>query len=1103
MMISCLSAETIMTLANILFLYAVGNVAAADDFTDKQLEFFESKVRPLLSQRCYKCHGVKKEESGLRLDSRGRVLQGGSRGYAVTPGDLADDSLLLKAVSRSGKLKMPPEASEALSQSEIAVLRTWIRMGVPWPKGEAVARSLGDQDYLFKKAESHWSFKTINRPQPPTNAPSTNAIDAFVVKSLNEARLKPSPPADKRSLLRRAYFDLTGLAPSASEYAEFERDSSDQAFPVVVDRLLSSPHYGERWGRYWLDVARYADTRDWHSAIDMRYPYAYTFRDYVIQAFNRDLPFDQFIREQLAADLYPHEPDSPSLAALGLHTVGPRFRNRNDEIISDRIDVVTRGVLGLTVTCARCHDHKYDPIPTDDYYSLYGIFASSQEPKDYPRIRGYTISKPKLDAYMKKRGVKEKELDKFMDRVRKEGNDDLRKRLTEYLFGAYDFNPAQSRIRAFSTQRKLKQSILNAMIQRLRDIERLKEWKDHPILGVWAAAGRVDQKDFKKRLDEYLAKPPHALNPRFVERLENRPADARQLLERIAQFITESQKAWNAARKKAPKLTTLEDPALDQARKLLEAPFNVTTQQAMVSLGGADRRKKQKLDRELQQIDATHPGAPARAMTIFQRPNPTNPQVFIRGNAGRRGDRVPRRFLTVLAGKDAPGFETGGRKELAEAITSKENPLTARVMVNRVWLHLMGQGLVDTPGDFGLRTPRPSHPELLDYLAWKFMDEGWSVKRLIRSIVLSDVYQQSSRHRADAAAVDPENRLYWRANRRRLDFEAMRDNILAASGHLDRTMRGKAQKLFKKPFTGRRTVYGYIDRLNFSETFAAFDVPNPDQTSPARHETLVPQQALYQLNSPFIISEARRLVADKSFTELADRIAKIHAIYDRIFGRHATTHEITIADSFLNNVSSPDKSTSIWEYGYGPADPATPTANQFTPMPYFNGEDYRGSATFPDPHFSYLLINATGGHTGKSSDFSTIVRFRSPINGDVRISGRLTHRNHNCGDGIRGLVLSRKSGIIGEWIAFKNGVDTTVDIHTLKKGELLDFIVDCQTNASCDSYDWDFTVQSVGKDSSVAWNSKDSFSGPRESALSSWAQLAQALFLTNEFMFVD
>jgi hypothetical protein len=636
--------------------------------TPEGIEFFEKHVRPLLATNCLSCHGDQ-QKGGLRLTSRAALLKGGDSGAAIVPMQ-PEQSLLVKALEHSDELQMPPE--EKLPAEAIDAVSAWIRMGAPWPAEVGSTATAKDEPQNWK---THWAFQPLRKPDLPAvkdNAWARTPLDLFVLEKLEAAGLIPSPQADRRTLLRRASFDVTGLPPLAAEVEAL--DASSAAFEQHAQRLLASAHYGERWARHWLDVARYADTKGYVFTADRNYPNAFRYRDWVVRALNEDLPYNQFLIQQIAADRLPTAGDKQTLAAMGFLTVGRRFLNNPHDIIDDRIDVLLRGTMALTVTCARCHDHKYDPIPTKDYYSLYGVLASSVEPAE-----------------------------------------------------------------------------------------------------------------------------------------------------------------------------------------------------------------------------------PADVMTLADAPQPVTPHVFVRGNPGNRGEAVPRQFLSVVAGENRQPFNSGsGRLELAEAIATSDNPLTARVIVNRVWLHYFEQPLVKTPSDFGMRSEPPSHPELLDYLAMYLVEHNWSLKSLHKLILDSATYQQASADRADARQADPENRLLWRMNRKRLDFEALRDALLAASGQLDPVVGGPAVELTKTPWTGRRTIYGLIDRQNLPNLFRTFDFASPDTHSPQRFTTTVPQQALYMMNSPFVRDQVRALAAQASLSNMADTRARIEQLYRLTLARSPSDSELALGESFLS-----------------------------------------------------------------------------------------------------------------------------------------------------------------------------------------------------------
>ena len=725
--------------------------SAAQAQTSDPVTFFETKIRPVLAEHCYECHGPKKQRGDVRVDSRDALTKTTDEGPLIVAGH-PEKGRLVKAIRHEGEFKMPPKGK--LPAETIGNFTTWIKAGAVWPEDKNKSASASWKD--------HWAFKPVRKTDPPTVKAANwikTPVDAFVLAKLEANGLTPNPAADRRTLLRRIKFDLIGLPPTFDEIEAFINDKSPDALEKLIDGYLASPHYGERWGRHWLDVARYADNKGYVFQEERRYAYSYTYRDYVVSAFNNDLPYDRFIHEQLAADrlVATKQAEPPSQAAMGFLTLGRRFLNNAHDIIDDRIDVVTRGLLGLTVQCARCHDHKFDPIPARDYYSLYGVFASSMEPKDLPQIAEPERT-PEFVAFEKKVAEIDAEIVKYREEKKKE--------------------------------------------------------------------------------------------------------------------IAEKNRA-----------------AVDGLKKL---------------------------QKKIEAFKATSPSAPPRAMVLLDGA-PMEPVVFLRGNPGNRGPTVPRQFLEVASpGTRVPFKDGSGRLELAQAITSKENPLTARVLVNRIWLHHFGTGLVTTPSDFGVRTDPPSHPKLLDHLAWRFMNEGWSIKKLHKWILLSAVYGQSSAENAKAKMVDPENRLLARAPRQRLDFEATRDSLLAVSGKLDSKVGGRPVEIVGANPSPRRTMYGFIDRQNLPGLFRTFDFASPDATISQRYQTTVPQQALFLLNSPFMLDQAKALMKRPELAELSDPAERIQALHRVLYGRAADDEEIRLGAAFVKDaVTEADRpQLTAWErYG--------------------------------------------------------------------------------------------------------------------------------------------------------------------------------------------
>jgi len=806
-------------------------LCAADAIPSEHLEFFESKVRPVLVEHCYECHSGQSKvlKGGLRVDSRAALLKGGDSGEGVLPGK-PDESPMIQAVRWDG-FEMPPAGK--LRPDQIAALEQWVKLGAPWPGSDEGPQPVAARTYEWKKLrEEHWAFRPVVKPPVPqmraaletpgSEGPPTegrrdggtegkahhnwikNPIDAFVLAKLEAAGLRPNPPAEPRVLIRRLYLDLIGIAPSPKEVDAFlasyppslrhsvspsratdrgtERQSDgERAYQALVDKLLDSPQYGERWGRHWLDVARYSD--GYGGFLDNAgLPNAWRYRDWVVGALNRDMPYDQFVRLQIAGDLIDRE----QAVATGFLALGPTYisdggdpeatAQAKAETLDDRVDTLTRGLMGLTVACARCHDHRFDPYPQLDYYSLAGVLnntANFEHPLAPPEV---------VAAY---------------DRV--DG--------------------------------------------RIKEIERLT-------------------RQLKTKL-----------------RTEQRKADEQEQ-KQLDDWAAESTKLKAKLTEKYPFVHGLKD------------------------IG----------DRDM--------------------------PLYVRGNPLKPGEIAPRRFLRIVAGEDPPPFKVGsGRIELADAVTADSNPLTARVIVNRVWQQHFGQGLVRTPSNFGALGEKPSHPELLDWLAATFVDgnrvreaisqralsvsdgssvstvegrrgggaEGgtpsaqpWSLKALHRLICTSATYRQDSAPRDDGLGMDGDNRLLWRMSPRRLDVEAWRDSLLAATGELDLTMGGPpTPEIDRVP---RRTMYASVSRNGdkfASDAFLRlFDFPAPRATSEGRTQSIVPQQSLFLMNSPFMAERAKALLGRLN-REAADDALRIELAYRLLYSRMPTAEEIRLGKDFL------------------------------------------------------------------------------------------------------------------------------------------------------------------------------------------------------------
>jgi hypothetical protein len=1087
------------------------------------VEFFEKHVRPVLVENCYKCHSAEAEKlkGGLLLDTRDGVLKGGDNGPAILPGN-PDKSLLIKAVRYTDEnLQMPPKGKK-LSEQEIEGLVTWVKMGAPDPR-TGKAQGSG----IKTKSADHWAFKPVREPPVP---PVKNKrlvqtpVDSFILAKLESKGLTLSSRADKRTLIRRATYDLTGLPPTPAEVRAFEADQAPDAFVKLVERLLGSPRYGERWGRYWLDIARYADTKGYVFEEERRYPYSYTYRDWVIRALNEDLPYDQFLIQQVAADMLPLGEDKRSLAALGFLTLGRRFLNNQTDIIDDRIDVLTRGTMGLTVACARCHDHKFDPIPTKDYYSLYGVFASSHEPRELPLLGSASMPK-EYPEYLAERTKREEELAKFRKDKEDEVLTKVRGQVGDYLLVVNDAGKSDDEKKeALVRERKLQPSLF-------RQYKRaVNEWKEgqHPIFGPWFALAALPETNFAARAAEVCAGFTGTNHPDSTNRLngavlqlfaDHPPVSLKEAAERYNKLFADVNKEWKGALTNSPAPKALADADREALRQVL---YGSGSPIAALDSGDLQRftdtpaqQKLRALKRKVDELDATHPGAPPRAMALADNSTPTEPVVFKRGNPGNPADKVPRQFLQIVAGPDRQPFSKGsGRLEMAEAIASKDNPLTARVFVNRVWMYHFGAPLVRTPSDFGLRSDPPTHPELLDYLAARFMADGWSIKKLHTLILLSSAYQQRSDDQAKAEKIDPANQLLWRMNRRRLDFEAMRDTLLAASGKLDLLAGGRAVDITTEPFSTRRTVYGFVERQNLPGLFRTFDFASPDTTSPQRFSTTVPQQALFLMNSPFVVQQAQSLLERPEVKSLTSEDEKIQQLYQICFQRAADPDELKLGRQFTasQEAAAQPPDAPAWSYGYGKFDEATRRVENFSPLPQWTGYAWQGGTNLPDPKLGWVILNADGGHVGNDQNHAAIRRWHAPRDGVVSISGELNHPSDK-GDGVRARVVSSRAGLLGEWTARNSKTVAELKRMEVKRGDFLDFVVDCRESVEFDSFHWAPIVRMEPERSGASgqtlreWNAKTDFAGPvkapEKRPLTAWEKYAQVLLLANELMFVD
>lgn len=762
----------------------------------------------------------------------------------------------------------------------------------------------------------HWSYQPVQNPSLPTvknrRWPQAD-LDRFILARLEEERLKPSLPAEKRTLIRRAYFDLIGLPPTYQEVEAFVADRSPDAFARLVDALLARPEYGQRWGRYWLDVARYADTIEQSVDGERRIPFAHTYRDYVIDALNADKPFNQFIVEQIAADLLPKQ-DKADLRALGFLTVGRHFRANEDGpnlVIDDRIDVVTRGFLGMTVSCARCHDHKFDPVPTADYYSLFGILGSMQEPLDLPEL-SRNGDAAALEKYEKERARILKEYDEHVTACMAKANQHFRDLVTEYL---------QVIVRSSPNHRTIEGSVPLDTPRGLLFYKAPGRWEallaqskqsGEPFFKLWHQLMELPKDGFAAKAQTVLlgmTAQPSVYHPLIVAAFhEQKPETMLEVAGTYGKVIQDSLKAETDETRYVTNLVygpSSPVPPHDR-QEMIDDIHRFLTEKQLVNRSDGERGDG--LRTQLSVLEATAPVE--RPMAVVAMSQPVDPHILIRGEMKNVGASVPRRFLQVLAKVDDRKYADDGRLELARAIASPKNPLVARVIVNRFWQQHFGVGLVASSDDFGVMGQAPSHPELLDHLATWFIEHDWSLKALHRYILSSATWQQSSATDERAMAKDPSDRLLWRMSPRRLEFEPMRDSLLHVAGRLDAKLGGRSAPLDDNYL--RRAVYGYTDRFRIPSLLRNFDVANPDTSIARRSETTVPLQALFLMNSSFVRQQAEALMKRPEMVQASSTESRITKAFELVYSRQPSRDELKMAQEYLGHVPEGEAGAKQW-----------------------------------------------------------------------------------------------------------------------------------------------------------------------------------------------
>lgn len=914
------------------------------------LEFFETKIRPVLVKHCYECHSAetKSPKGGLLLDTRAAIRQGGESGPSVVPGDTAA-SLILEAL-RYESYEMPPKGK--LPDSVIADFETWIRRGAADPRegGKTIAKS----GYDWDEVRQFWSYRPVVEPALPAvkNAawPASD-IDRFILAGLEAKGLAPAAAADRRTLLRRAYFDLIGLPPSPEEIEAFLADDRPDAYERLVDRLLASPQFGERWGRHWLDVVRYADSAG--GGRTTIFANAWRYRDYVVASFNRDKPIDQFITEQLAGDLLPHASaaeEAEHLTATGFYQLGPKNLDTQDkellrmDVIDEQLDTLGRAFLGMTMGCARCHDHKFDPIPTADYYAMAGILRSTKTLLP-GNVSGFVQRPLPLDEST--RVV----LESYTQKV-----DEITSAL----------KTAQAAEKKLQARRAPPQGPGREMGIVIDDAEAkvVGDWKSStfsptrvgPVYLHDERSGKGEKSiTFEAKLPKagsyevliaYNHAPSRASNVPVTVKQQNQETvvivnqqsapTVEKLYESLGQFkfaaglaavIVGTRDTNGYVIADAVQFVPLDGKSRSSQDDIAQPAEKPDPAADVLAELAAVQDRMQALEAELARLKKSAPPPAPMTLSVEDEAKTGDYYVCIRGNVHQLGQQEPRGFLRVITPeKPEIAPDASGRLELARWIASNDNPLTARVYVNRIWQHLMGRGIVATPDSFGTTGDRPSHPELLDGLVLRFQRGGWSQKTLIKAIMLSQSYRMQSDRNPRAEAIDPENRLWWRMPRRRLEVEAIRDSMLLASGELDLAIGGSTvptnlgNEFDFKYDSRRRTIYLPILRNGLFDMFEVFDFADPNMVHGRRNVSVLATQALYFMNSPFVhgrsAAAADRLLAIPNLTD----DARLEQAYLQTLGRLPRASEIAAAKAFLDAAGEPtgkstraDRQRSAWQ----------------------------------------------------------------------------------------------------------------------------------------------------------------------------------------------
>jgi cytochrome c553 len=898
------------------------------------IEFFEKKIRPILAEHCYQCHSAeaqagKKLKAGLFLDSRTGLLKGGDSGPAVISGKGAE-SLLIKALRYDGDPRMPPRRK--LPDDVIADFLTWVNMGAPYPEGVAKTEPGKARKIDIEEGRKFWAYqepRKIALPDVKDRAWPRADLDRFILARLEAKGINPAADADRTTLVRRLYYDLIGLPPTPEEIDAFVNDRSADAYEKLVDRLLASPHFGERWGRHWLDVARYAESLTLRGFVMKE---AWRYRDYVIDAFNQDLPFDQFIREQIAGDLLPAATPAErrrQLVATTILTLGNTNLEEQDkkqlemDVVDEQLDTISRAFLAQTIGCARCHDHKFDPIPTRDYYALAGILRNARTLEHANVSKWLEVPLPVEPAEAAVLAKHESAVAALQARIKE-------------LKG----QTGKTTRRSGAVAAKDLPGIVVDDTQALK----VGEWKVSQATGAYVGSGYVHDLDTGKGDKTITFQPELPSAGKYEVRLAYSHASNRAASVPVTIFSADGEKTIHINQQLEPPIEGLfvslgqyHFEKNNQGHVLIanegtkghviaDAVVFIPVEKLDMAKPSGDKKPAgdgallKSLEAELKKLQETGPRR-QMAMTVQEEKQLKEMQVHIRGSVHNLGEKVPRGFLQVASHGSLPALPANqsGRRELGEWLASADNPLTARVIANRTWHWLFGSGLVRTTDNFGTTGELPSHPELLDYLAIRLVEDGWSGKKLIRQIVLSHTYRQAATAPSAAMAADPENRLFGRMNRRRLDAECIRDTMLSVSGKLDLRMAGPSfaatlnSDYGYKHMDSRRSVYAPVFRNALPELFEVFDFADPSVSTGRRNVSTVAPQALFLMNHPFVLEQARHAAARLRAEKGLDDDGRITRAYRLALGRQPTEAERRIALKFVGGESKdPEKAWALF-----------------------------------------------------------------------------------------------------------------------------------------------------------------------------------------------